>query len=63
MLTPAETLSTILKLLGHSNIEIMDHYAHLARGSIPDAVERIADNTVPDPVWGHRPLTRGHERR
>ena len=36
------------KLLGHSDIETTARYAHLARDSVYDAAERIADNIAAD---------------
>ena len=36
------------KLLGHSDIETTARYAHLARDSVHDAAERIADNIAAD---------------
>ena len=36
------------KLLGHNDIERMARYAHLARDSIHDAAERIADSIAAD---------------
>ena len=43
-----ETLPVISKLLGHSDIETTARYAHLARDSIHDAAERIADSIAAD---------------
>ncbi len=43
-----ETLPVIGKLLGHSDIETTARYAHLARDSIHDAAERIADSIAAD---------------
>ena len=43
-----ETLPVIGKLLGHSDIETTARYAHLARDSIHDAAERIADSIAVD---------------
>ena len=43
-----ETLPVIGKLLGHSDIETTARYAHLARDSVYDAAERIADNIAAD---------------
>ena len=43
-----ETLPVIGKLLGHSDIETTARYAHLARDSIHDAAERIADGIAVD---------------
>ena len=39
-----ESLTMIGKLLGHSDIETTARYAHLARDSIHDVAERIADS-------------------
>ena len=39
-----ETLPVIGKLLGHSDIETTARYAHLARDSVHEAAERIADS-------------------
>ena len=39
-----ETLPVIGKLVGHSDIETTARYAHLARDSIYDVAERIADS-------------------
>ncbi len=39
-----ETLPVIGKLLGHSDIETTARYAHLARDSIHEAAERVADS-------------------
>ena len=36
------------KLLGHSDIETTARYAHLARDSIHEAAERIADSIAAD---------------
>ena len=36
------------KLLGHSDIEMTARYAHLARESIYEAAERIADSIAAD---------------
>ena len=36
------------KLLGHSDIETTARYAHLARDSIHDAAERIAESVAAD---------------
>ena len=43
-----ETLPVIGKLLGHSDIETTARYAHLARDSIHEAAERIADSIAAD---------------
>ncbi len=43
-----ETLPVIGKLLGHSDVETTARYAHLARDSIHDAAERIADSIAAD---------------
>ena len=43
-----ESLSTIGKLLGHSDIETTARYAHLARDSIHEAAERIAGSISAD---------------
>ncbi len=43
-----ETLPVIGKLLGHSDIETTARYAHLARDSVHDAAERIADSIAAD---------------
>ena len=43
-----ETLPVIGKLLGHSDIETTARYAHLARDSINEAAERIADSIAAD---------------
>ena len=43
-----ETLPVIGKLLGHSDIETTARYAHLARDSIHEAAERIADSIATD---------------
>ena len=43
-----ETLPVIGKPLGHSDIETTARYAHLARDSIHDAAERIADSIAAD---------------
>ena len=43
-----ETRPVIGKLLGHSDIETTARYAHLARDSIHDAAERIADSIATD---------------
>ena len=43
-----ESLPMIGKLLGHSDIETTARYAHLARDSIHDAAERIADSIAAD---------------
>ena len=45
-----ETLPVIGKLLGHSDIETTARYAHLARDSIHEAAERIADSISADIV-------------
>ena len=47
-LAQGESLSMIGKLLGHSDIETTARYAHLARDSIHDAAERIADGIAVD---------------
>ena len=39
------------KLLGHSDIETTARYAHLARDSIHDAAERIADSIAADSLF------------
>ncbi len=39
-----ETLPVNGKLLGHSNMETTTRYAHLARDSVHEAAERIADS-------------------
>ena len=46
-----ETLWVIGKLLGHSDIETTPYYAHLARDSIHDAAERIADSIAADSLF------------
>ena len=43
-----ETLPVIGKLLGHSDIETTARYAHLARGSLHEAADRIADSIATD---------------
>ena len=43
-----ETLPVIGKLLGHNDIETTARYAHLARDSIHEAAERIADSIAAD---------------
>ena len=43
-----ETLPVIGKLLGHSDVETTARYAHLARDSIHEAAERIADSIAAD---------------
>ena len=43
-----ETLPVIGKLLGHSDIETTARYAHLARDSVHEAAERIADSIAAD---------------
>ena len=43
-----ETLPVIGKLLGHSDIETTARYAHLARDSIHEAADRIADSIAAD---------------
>ena len=43
-----ETLPIIGKLLGHSDIETTARYAHLARESIHEAAEKIAESIAAD---------------
>ena len=43
-----ETLPVIGKLLGHSDIETTARYAHLARDSVHEAAERIAQSLAAD---------------
>ena len=43
-----ETLPVIGKLLGHSDIETTARYAHLARDSVHEAAERIAESIAAD---------------
>ena len=43
-----KTLPVIGKLLGHSDIETTARYAHLARDSLHEAAERIADSIAAD---------------
>ncbi len=43
-----ETLPMIGKLLGHSQMETTARYAHLARDSIRDSAERVADSIAGD---------------
>ena len=43
-----ETLPVIGKLLGHSDIETTARYAHLARDSLHEAAQRIADSIAGD---------------
>ena len=42
------SLTMIGKLLGHSDIETTARYAHLARDSVHEAAERIADSIAAD---------------
>ena len=44
----SETLPAIGELLGHSDIETTTRYAHLARGSLHKAADRIADSIATD---------------
>ena len=39
-----ETLPIIAKLFGHAHVETIAHYAHLVRGSVHEAAERVADS-------------------
>ena len=44
------------KLLGHSQVETTARYAHLARDSVQEAAERIADSIAVDILgegWRH----------
>ncbi len=43
-----ETLPIIAKLLGHAHVETTAHYAHLARDSVHEAVERVTDSIAAD---------------
>ncbi|MDE0256332.1 MAG: site-specific integrase, partial [Rhodospirillaceae bacterium] len=43
-----ETLPVIGKLLGHSDIETTARYAHLARDSVHEAADRIAESIAAD---------------
>lgn len=43
-----ETLPVIGRLLGHSDIETTPCYAHLARDSVHEAAERIAESIAAD---------------
>ena len=43
-----ETLPVIGKLLGHNVIETTARYARLARDSVHEAAERIADSVAVD---------------
>ena len=44
----AKPFRVIGKLLGHSDIETTARYAHLARDSIQETAERIANNIAAD---------------
>ena len=43
-----EGLPMIGKLLGHTRIETTAHYAHLARDSVREAAERVAESIAVD---------------
>ena len=43
-----ESLPAIGKLLGHARVETTERYAHLARDSMHEAAERIADSIAAD---------------
>ncbi|MCZ0955267.1 MAG: tyrosine-type recombinase/integrase [Rhodospirillaceae bacterium] len=47
-----EPLPMIAKLLGHRRIESTARYAHLARGAVREAAERVADNLAKDILPG-----------
>ena len=51
-----ESLPMIGKLLGHSQVETTARYAHLARDSVQEAADRIADSIAVDILdkgWSH----------
>ncbi len=51
-----ESLPMIGRLLGHSQVETTARYAHLARDSVQEAAERIADSIAADILdegWRH----------
>ena len=47
-MTQGETVVTIGKLLGHSDIETTARYAHLARDSLHEVAERISGSIATD---------------
>ena len=44
----SETLPKIAKLLGHAHVETTARYAHLARDSVHEAAERVAQSIAGD---------------
>ena len=44
----SETLPMIAKLLGHAHVETTARYAHLARDSVHEAAERVAQSIAGD---------------
>ena len=49
-----ESLPMIGKLLGHSQVETTARYAHLARDSVREAAERVADSIAADILIDYR---------